>query len=74
MGEPDIDLYSLEDLVYHGKVIVDEDGFYCFGDGSFYDPDGYFFDEMGYDKFGGYYDENCNYVPGKGYEDLYYET
>ena len=60
-------------MVWYGQVYVDEDGFYCFGDGSFYDPDGFYF-EHGYDKYGGYYDDDCKYVPGKGYETEYYET
>ncbi len=55
-----------------GEVYVDEQGFYCLGDGSFYDPDGFFFEKDGYDKYQGYYDDNGNYVPGEGYEDEYY--
>ena len=53
---------------------MDENGFYCLGDGSFYDGDGFFFDKDGYDKYGGFYDENCNYVPGEDKAQEYYET
>ena len=60
-------------MVESKELAVDDDGFYCYEDGSFYDPDGFFFDANGYDKYGGYYDDNQNYVPGEGYEDEYYE-
>lgn len=56
----------------------DEDGFYIIHNedgterGDFYDPNGFYFDQEGYDKFGGYYDDDLNYIPGKEYEEEYY--
>ena len=56
----------------------DEDGFYILVDeegkdrGDFYDPNGFYFDEMGYDQFGGYYDDDLNYIPGEEYAEEYY--
>ena len=41
--------------------------------GDFYDNNGFYFDEEGYDEFGGYYDDDLNYVPGKAYEEEYYK-
>lgn len=49
----------------------DEFGFYYLPDGSFYDPDGYYFDPQGYDQFGGYYDDNANYIAPENQEDNY---
>lgn len=74
MGVPDVSYKKLKALIYKGEVYLDEEGFYCYGDGSFYDPDGFFFNENGYDKYGGYYDETGNYVPGESKEDEYYQT
>lgn len=34
---------------------------------GFWDADGYYFNKEGFDKHGGYYDENFVYVGGKGY-------
>ena len=41
--------------------------------GDFYDVNGFYFDKEGYDEFGGYYDDDINYVPGKEYEEEYYK-
>ena len=49
----------------------DEDGFFNTPNGSFWDPDGVYFNREGYDKHGGYYDENTQeYIPGKGWDDV----
>jgi hypothetical protein len=40
--------------------------------GDFYDPNGYYFDKDGYDQFGGYYDDDLNYVPGEEYKEEYF--
>lgn len=40
----------------------DEEGFYVFKDGSFYDPDGYLFNQWGFDDQGGRYNDNNEYV------------
>lgn len=74
MGIPDVSYLKLQALLYKGEVFLDEEGFYCYGDGSFYDPDGFYFDQEGYDKYGGYYNESGNYVPGESKEDEYYQT
>ena len=47
----------------------DEEGFFVTPDGSFWDPDGVYFNREGYDKHGGYYDDNDEYVPGKGWDE-----
>ena len=47
----------------------DEEGFFITPDGSFWDPDGVYFNREGYDKHGGYYDDNDEYVPGKGWDE-----
>ena len=39
-------------------------------DGSFFDPDGYYFNKEGFDKHGGYYDEDNKYFPGPGNKDI----
>ena len=47
----------------------DADGFFNTPNGSFWDPDGVYFNREGYDKHGGYYDDNDEYVPGKGWDE-----
>ena len=48
----------------------DEDGFFNTPNGSFWDPDGVYFNKEGYDKHGGYYDDQTQeYVPGKGWDE-----
>ena len=42
----------------------DDNGFFVTPNGSFWDPDGVYFNKEGYDKHGGYYDDNNEYVPG----------
>ena len=49
----------------------DADGFFNTPNGSFWDPDGVYFNREGYDKHGGYYDENTQeYIPGKGWDEV----
>ena len=56
----------------------DEFGFYILLNedeterGDFYDPNGYYFDKEGYDEFGGYYDDDLNYVPAEEYKEEYF--
>ena len=45
----------------------DNNNFYITPNGSFWDPDGVYFNNEGYDKHGGYYNENLEYQPGKGW-------
>lgn len=45
----------------------DDNGFYTTPNGSFWDPDGVYFNREGYDKHGGYYDDNLEYHPGEGW-------
>ena len=48
----------------------DADGFFNTPNGSFWDPDGVYFNREGFDKHGGYYDEETQeYVPGKGWDE-----
>ena len=47
----------------------DDEGFFTTPNGSFWDPDGVYFNREGYDKHGGYYDDNDEYVPGKGWDE-----
>ena len=47
----------------------DDEGFFNTPNGSFWDPDGVYFNREGYDKHGGYYDDNDEYVPGKGWDE-----
>lgn len=47
----------------------DNNGFYHIPDGSFWDPDGVYFNKEGLDKHGGFYNENLEYIPGKGWID-----
>ena len=49
----------------------DDEGFFTTPNGSFWDPDGVYFNREGYDKYGGYYDENDEYIPGKGWNEEY---
>jgi len=53
-------------MVEGGKY--DDNGFYILADGGKYDPDGVLFNR---DEFGGYYDQNLCYHPGKLYQDLF---
>ena len=48
----------------------DDEGFFNTPNGSFWDPDGVYFNREGYDKHGGYYDENQEYIPGKGWDEI----
>ena len=49
----------------------DADGFFNTPNGSFWDPDGVYFNREGYDKHGGYYDDQTQeYVPGKGWDEI----
>jgi len=43
--------------------------FFTIPNGFFWDPDGVYFNREGYDKHGGYYDDNDKYVPGKGWNE-----
>ena len=47
----------------------DEFGFFNTPNGSFWDPDGVYFNRDGFDKHGGYYDDNNEYVPGEGWDE-----
>lgn len=48
----------------------DEEGFFNTPNGSFWDPDGVYFNREGYDKHGGYYDEETQeYIPGPGWDE-----
>ena len=47
----------------------DENGFFVTPNGSFWDPDGVYFNKDGFDKHGGYYDDNNEYVPGEGWDE-----
>ena len=48
----------------------DEEGFFNTPNGSFWDPDGVYFNREGVDKHGGYYDDNQEYVPGEGWDEI----
>ena len=48
----------------------DDEGFFNTPNGSFWDPDGVYFNREGKDKHGGYYDENQEYVPGEGWDEV----
>ena len=49
----------------------DADGFFNTPNGSFWDPDGVYFNRDGYDKHGGYYDDQTQeYVPGNGWDEI----
>ena len=47
----------------------DEQGFFVTPNGSFWDPDGVYFNREGFDKHGGYYDDNNEYQPGEGWDE-----
>ena len=63
--KPFIERVWSEDI--EGKL--DEDGFFITPNGSFWDQDYVYFNREGFDKHGGRYDENGEYVPGKGWDD-----
>ena len=63
--QPFIEREWTEDI--EGKL--DEDGFFITPNGSFWDQDYVYFNREGFDKHGGRYDENGEYVPGKGWDD-----
>lgn len=48
----------------------DNDGFFVTPNGSFWDPDGIYFNREGIDRHGGYYEDNGEYVPGKGWDNI----
>ena len=48
---------------------LDNDGFFITPNGSFWDQDYVYFNRDGFDKHGGRYDENGEYVPGEGWDD-----
>ena len=52
------------------KGEFDEEGFFTTPNGSFWDPDYVYFNREGYDKHGGYYDEELNYIPGEGWDEI----
>ncbi len=69
-------MYTANQGTQHAKEEIldqegyyDEHGFYMLPEGDFYDPNGYYFDKEGYDEFGGYYDDNLVYFPGKDHQD-----
>lgn len=47
--------------------IYNEEGFYITPNGSFWDPDLVYFNREGYDRHEGFYDENYEYNPGRGW-------
>ena len=49
---------------------LDEYGFFYTPDGSFWDPDYVYFNKEGFDKHGGYYDKDREYIPGKGWDEI----
>ena len=61
-------MYEVKEIPEVPGAEYDELGFYNLPDGSFYDPDGHYFDQNGYDEFGGYYDDDNIYIPGKNAE------
>ena len=48
---------------------LDKDGFFITPNGSFWDPDYVYFNREGFDRHGGHYDEQGEYIPGKGWDD-----
>ena len=48
---------------------LDDDGFFITPNGSFWDQDYVYFNREGFDKHGGRYDENGEYIPGEGWDD-----
>ena len=55
----------------HTEGEYDDEGFFITPNGSFWDPDGVYFNKEGYDKHGGYYDDNDEYIPGKDWNEKY---
>ena len=57
--------------VFHDDIEgeYDDEGFFNTPNGSFWDPDGVYFNRDGFDKHGGYYDDNDEYIPGKGWDE-----
>ncbi len=51
------------------KGTLDKDGFFITPNGSFWDPDYVYFNRDGFDKHGGYYNDNGVYIPGKGWDE-----
>lgn len=47
----------------------DENGFYNTPDGSFWNLEGDYFNKYGYDKYGGFYNEEKVYIPGEGWNE-----
>lgn len=47
--------------------LYNEHGFYVTPNGSFWDPDGIYFNKEGCDKHDGYYNEEYEYQPGRGW-------
>ena len=47
----------------------DDEGFFNTPSGSFWDPDGVYFNREGYDKHGGYYNDQQEYIPGPGWDE-----
>jgi hypothetical protein len=47
-----------DSIIHPTEVILTKKGFW--------DADGYYFNRDGYDKHGGYYDDNFNYIGGPG--------
>ena len=47
----------------------DEDGFFVTPNGSFWDQDYVYFNREGFDRHGGKYGENGEYIPGEGWDD-----
>ena len=54
-----------EDIEGH----YDDDGFFITPNGSFWDQDYVYFNREGFDRHGGKYDENGEYIPGEGWDD-----
>jgi len=63
--KPFIEREWSEDI--EGKL--DSDGFFITPNGSFWDADYVYFNREGFDKHGGRYDSNGEYVPGPGWDD-----
>ena len=51
------------------KGEYDNDGFFITPNGSFWDPDGVYFNKEGFDKHGGKYNDEGEYVPGEGWNE-----
>ena len=48
----------------------DENGFFYTPNGSFWDPDYVYFNREGFDRHGGCYDSNDEYIPGEGWDEV----